>query len=333
MALIVSGSLIGACGDGEITATQRSSDGEPAPDQLDVDDLAPGVTGMPYVHVTPADVGVTLGVGVVAPVPTKVYTGPKSPAAGATIENVIINHELDINNPNITLRNVILNSSDDFPIQIKGDNATDTLIEYSEINCLTDGKVFDIVDAQRAIIRNNEVTGCQDFFFIEGPLDTLLVENNYMHTLIGDSGAHADGFQIGEFTTTTGLITIRGNYFDIDNDQISKTDLLFATGGSRNNILIENNFIPRWGWYTLRNGGEYSICTIRNNIYSNEFISLLQNQDESPSHAYRHAPDNPAPSGGYSCNRYENGDFIEQEYVSGDTHITTGCPSYPPLPQ
>ena len=64
-----------------------------------------------YGHVTPADVGVTIGVGVVGPVPTEVYTGTDTPAAGTTIENVIINGRINLYNDNITLRNVIINNN------------------------------------------------------------------------------------------------------------------------------------------------------------------------------------------------------------------------------
>lgn len=315
VALIATCSLIGACGDGQ--GASRSCEDEPTP--------APTETGEPYGHVVPSDVGVSIGVGVVGPVPTKVYNGPLDPGEGTVIEDVIINGCLDINHPNITLRNVIVNCDGLYPLQIK--NASDTLIEYSQLNCMSESKLFDVQDSQRTVIRNNEGTGCRDFFFIDGPLETLLVENNYFHSLVGGAEAHADGFQIGEFRTTTGDIIIRGNYFDPNNDAIGKTDLVFATNKCRANLLVENNFFNVWGWYTLRNSGEYSIFTVRNNIYSQDFKTEFRT-DGSPARAYRHCDCNPAPSGGYSCNRYQDGSFIEQDYVSGDTHSIADCPSY-----
>ena len=98
--LIASGCLSKACGDGEISTSPRSFEGaptpanvdEPTPDQSDVARPA-GPLGDPYVHVTPADIGVTIGPGVIAPYPTEDYTGraPLRHRRYVTIENKIVN--------------------------------------------------------------------------------------------------------------------------------------------------------------------------------------------------------------------------------------------------
>ena len=91
---------------------------------------------------------------------------------------------------------------------------------------------------------------------------------------------------------------------------------------------MENNFLARWGWYTLRNSGDGALFTVRNNIYSDAFVSLLPSFDASPTRAYRRWTGNPETGSVISCNRYENGNFVEQKYVEGDTHDITSCPSY-----
>jgi hypothetical protein len=189
-------------------------------------------------------------------------------------------------------------------------------------------------------IRNSEITGGYDFHYIEGGLDGFLVENNYYHDLSADpaSGVHADGFQISEANHTTGQMTIRGNYFD-PNNGISKTALLFATGTpstNNTNILWENNFIPIWGAYTLWCGDSDS-CVMRYNVYRQDFKTKLgqrtqgtgQESDGYPARAANFSPANAAASV-YRCNRYEDGDFIENQWIGGGvTHDISGCPSYP----
>ena len=72
----------------------------------------PPPTGTPYGHVVPSDVGNTIGVGVVGPVPTTVYTGPNPITVdGTTVENVVINEELKIQADNVTVRNCIIDSA------------------------------------------------------------------------------------------------------------------------------------------------------------------------------------------------------------------------------
>ena len=309
-----------------------TSDGEPrvaspadAPDQNP--DYGPdgGVSGEPYGHVVPADVGNTIGAGVVGAIPTTEYAGPMPIPSDTVVENVVINECVRFVDGaiNVTLRNVIVNCDGLYPVYFE-DNSSDITVEYSRIVCSSSSKTMRIRNSQRGIVRNNELIGCQDFFYIEGVLETLLIEDNYMHSLIGSPEAHADGFQIGQGQTCTGDITIRGNYFDPDNDTIGKTDILFATRENEAAVLMENNFFHEWGWYTLRCNGVYTPCTIRNNIYE-QGLKTAFSAEGRPSAAYRHS--NPAP-GVFECNRYEDGDFIEQEYVKGVTHSINSCPNY-----
>jgi len=299
---------------------------------------APPPTGTPYGHVVPSDVGKTISVGVVAPVPTEVYSGPlEITQDGTTIENVIINSGgagIIINANDVTFRNVIVNDNSSRTFYVNEDNKTsgpaynNLVVEYSRIENTTDGKVFNVNFFTNVTIRNNEVIGGQDWHFMNSELDGFLSENNYYHTVVGSSGSHSDGYQIGEFNVTSGTLTMRGNYYDVDNESIGKTDLLFSTGSESTNsttIIWENNFMFPHGARTLR-CYDSDACIIRNNVYSQEFESWFP--AASSRSAAQFQPKNEAASA-YECNRYEDGSLIEQQWINGSvTHVTTGCPSY-----
>lgn len=358
VAVSVFGALIGACGDGEISGTPRSPDGtpldvnEPAPGPLDAGVPVPGVTGVPYGHVKPTDVGVTIGVGVVSAVPTAEYTGTCTPAPGATIENVVINNcqTINIENPNITFRNVIINPQmpSFYTVFVRGDDGEDSsglTIEYSKLTGpSSDLKVFRAESAtsggpvqnyRNITLRNNEITGGHDWFYADGDLDGLLVENNYFHSTAASGGRHADGFQIGEhpeFGETRGTLTFSGNYFDPNTDFDKMNAILFMTGsesGNNTTVYWESNYIHDWGWTPIR-CSDADACIIRYNVYEQSLKALFSGPG-LPSHAvwYNDNCANCGPSE-FTCNRYEDGTFIEQADVRDVTHNTTGCPSYSP---
>jgi len=280
----------------------------------------------PYNHVTPADVGVEIGVGVVGAVPDQPYTGPNEITTPGLIENVVIDGCLRIDSDDVTIRNTIISCGGLYPIKVEG-GSRNFIVEYSRLVCSSSSKIFYFESgAPNARVAYNEASGCQDFFYIQGDLDGVTVLGNYMHTLIGSSGAHADGFQIGQASTATGTVHIRGNYFDPDNEEIGKTDLVFATNSSEVHLVIEDNFINRWGHYTMRCGGQTTACTIRNNVYSQAFEGveqrlLLVNAN---------APSMPAA---YCCNRYADGSLVEEYFgntdlVLGAEHQVENCPPF-----
>jgi len=357
--LIASGFLNKGCGDGQIGASPRSSEGgstpdqpnvdEPTPDQPDVDERAFGVTGVPYGHVTPADVEVSIGPGVIAAYPTITYAGSCTiTTPGTTIENRIVNCGiLRIEANDVTIRNSVLNLTGTYTAirfgEGGGSTATGFTVEYSHVNYQTDGKVFEAFngsgngDYRNMTVRNNHVEGGHDFFYIEGRFDGLLVENNVMGSLgcADGSDPHADGFQIGEAATASGTMTIRGNYFD-PQKACTKTAIIFAAGGTPD-IIFESNRLTIWGANTVW-CAETGSCIVRYNIYDADWEAAVGNRcscSGGGGPACCGYP-NEAFSGGtgtddYECNRYESdGSFIEQEWVSGATHVTSACPSYPP---
>lgn len=364
--LIASGCLSKACGDGQISASPRSSEGEPTPDQPNVDEPVSGVTDVPstvqpYAHVTPADIGVTIGVGVIAPIPTEAYTGSCTPAEGATIENVVVSgcSTLNIYNDNITIRNSILNMPNTVGIRMGsggGSPARNLLVEYSDISQQSHGKMFQAFngsgngDYTNTIIRNNHLHGTDDYFYLEGPWDGAVFENNVIGPLFGtdEDDEHADGWQLGEVAPIFGHMIFRGNYFD-PQTLATKTAILFSTGptSSTNTVLFENNYLTVYGARTLWCLGP-AWCIIRHNVYSPFWEAAIGNRSTgaqcdggggaaNPSCGYpvnaANFGDKPSanPTSEYTCNRYaSDGDFIEQQWVDGVTHDTAGCPAYTP---
>ena len=158
---------------------------------------------MPYGHVTPADVGVTIGPGVLAPYPTEVYTGPMPiTTPGTTIENKIINGFVGLYASNITLRNVVINNSvANHTVRINENEDSPVIdgvtIENSLVSCMNEGKLISARRATNVTIRNNELTGCLDFGYMQLELDGFLAENELLSYRVGSANGHSDGFQIG----------------------------------------------------------------------------------------------------------------------------------------
>ena len=310
------------------TAGQQSTDGQPT--------ALPA--GKPYRHVVPSDVGKTIGVGVTAPVPTAIYTGPNPVTrSNTTIENVVVNDCLIIGDAdsavvdNVTVRNVIVNCDSHYGLTVT--NANNVTVVNSKIDNTTDGKaVYVPYDATDIHFEKNEITGGQDFFFFHDRVADVYVENNYMHHLVGGPDAHADGFQWWP-DVGNGAFYIRGNYITMNNPTIGANDILFSGDGGET-VLFENNYLGVWGYYTLRWYGEGAKLTARYNVYEQAFKTAFP-ADGWPSHALCLDPNDGQGGSIYRCNRYEDGSFIEQQYLMSDngspvpTHDITGCPTYP----
>lgn len=286
-----------------------------------------GASGTSYRYVTPGDVGVQIGVGVIGPVPTEPYTGSMTIDSPAILENVVIDGCLRIASDDVIVRNTIIDCGGLYPVKIE-DGSRNVRIEYSRVICGSSSKVFYFESgAPHAAVTHNEISGCSDFFYLHGDLDGVAITDNWMHTLIGPEDAHADGFQIGEASTATGHVHLRGNYIDPDNDSIGKNDIIFGTNFSQVHLLIEDNYFEPWGHYTMRCGGEATRCTIRNNVYGPDFQDIEQHL------LLANASEPPAPSE-FCCNRYSDGGLLEEYFdgidlVHGAEHVIDGCSSFP----
>jgi hypothetical protein len=283
--------------------------------------------------VVPSDLGVTIGVGVTAAVPTTVYSGPNPVTADFTvIENVVINGCLELSNVNnVTIRNAIINCSSWYGIYSVG--ASNVTVINSKIHNVTDGKAVYLDDSNTNwLFSKNEIRGGQDFFFFSNNNSEITVEDNYMHSPIGNVDSHSDGFQwwpdIGN-----GAFYIRGNYITRAGSAATPNDILFTGDQPGTTYVFENNFLGLWGFYTLRYHGYGANMTIRNNVYEQAYKTTLGVYG-LPSGALYFDPEDGQGGGTYRCNRYQDGSFIEQQYVLGaggptPAHDTAGCPSYP----
>lgn len=280
----------------------------------------------PYRHVRPQDVGVSIGVGVIAPAPSDIYSGPLTLKAPVTIENVVIEGCLRIESNDVTLRNVIIRCDSFYPV--KATDHSNTLIEYSLVECSKPTKVFRLGDYQNFVVHRTETRGCEDLFFLAGNNDGLEVTYNYMHSLTLTPKSHADGFQFGK-VPMSGSAIIRGNYFWA-NAEGPKTDILFAEGTPQAQFLLEDNFFHVWGLRTIRCGGEGVTCIVRNNVYEQAYQNMHLLSYGKLLFTYLRGGGAHAAS----CNRLEDGSMVREyqkgvDRFFGVDHKVTDCPAWP----
>lgn len=316
----------GVCSEARATSSAPATDdAAPAPSALPPSAPAP----IPYGHVSPSAVGKTIGVGVVAPVPEVPYSGPEPITQdGTTVENVTFDYCPKVHADDVTFRNVIIDCNDHFGIEVS--EARNVLVEYSRVFNDQDGKAIYVENVTNLRVRNNDISGGQDWFYFTGELDDIYVENNYLHHVVGNAEAHSDGFQ-WHATSNNGSFTIRGNYMTLNNRDIGVTDALFLTDPTAS-VLFENNYLGRFGYYTIRCQGCSGDLTVRNNVFSRRLEKGLR-ASGPPIAAILYEPVGRTRSGVFRCNRYENGRFVEQRYIDAARplrHVTKGCPNYPP---
>ena len=243
IALSVSGSFIGACGDGEINSTQRSSDDERTPGPLDVDESTPGGSWWDGVAK-----------------PNASNTGPNCSAPGCpsatlrnigscpkidetyargltdrTLENFECDGQLTIETSNVTLSNFRVDGSGAFRgiFVESGLGISGNLFEYGEI----DGKgvTKDCIAGRGFTGRYLHVHHCDDTQKVGG-LDQgpLIIEHSYYHDAVG---GHGDAFQV--WPDMDSAVTVRNSSIECG----STTSCLITTGVVGGVITFENNWI------------------------------------------------------------------------------------------
>lgn len=281
----------------------------------------------PYVHVWPDEVGTEFGAGSMAPMPTDSYDGPMDITTPTTIENVVVDGCLRIESDDVTVRNVVINCDGLYPVRAEG--GSNAVVEHSTIHCNAMSKTFLVQDYGDLTVHRNELVGCEDFFFVGGEVDGLTVTCNYMHALNLTPDSHADGFQIGEASETTGKVLVRGNYIAPEADG-GKTDTVFATNFSRVDIELRDNYFEVWGLRTIRCGGEATTCSVVNNTYEQRFEDMYL---FSTGKLLYMMVDSPEPAT-FECNRLADGTLPPEvvdnvDRVAGADHVVTGCPDFP----
>lgn len=258
---------------------------------------------LPSDYVTPDDVGVTIGVGVIAPAPT-VHVGSQTlDTDGELLENVIVDGCVTVTADNVTIRNVVVNCDGYYPIKANEPGVQSGLnIHHSRIRSTFDTKLFLLNGITDVTIADNELVGGDDTVFADGNLDGFVFTRNYRHDPLGDETSHLDGFQLGEFDVTTGDFEISYNYFDEIPDGIGVTDLVFATNFSEMHIDIIGNYISEHGWYTLRAYNEATFTVEDNTIdVGVPWVALLESP--GPHH--------------FACNFFTNGTPVTAANIAG----------------
>jgi hypothetical protein len=265
---------------------------------------------VPDDYVTPDDVGVTIGVGVIGPVPTTVVASQKITVDGTLLEDVVVDGCVTIEADNVTIRNVVINCAGYYPIKASESEARSGLnIHHSRINGLIDAKLFLFNNITNVRIADNELLGGDDTVFADGDLDGFVFTRNYRHDPRGDASSHLDGFQLGEFGVTTGDMEISYNYFDEIPDNIGVTDLVFATNFAEVNIAVTGNYIAQHGWYTLRAYNKARLDVRNNTIQAGvNRVALL----DSPGPHY------------FACNFFDDGSPVTPDDIAGSTGLTFG---------
>ena len=258
---------------------------------------------LPGEYVTPGDVGVTIGVGVIAPTPTTHVGSQTLSSDGAVLENVVVDGCVTVAADNVTIRNVVINCDGYYPIKATEETLrTGLVIHHSQIRSTFDTKLFVFDNFRDVTIADNELIGGDDTVFADGDLDGFVFTRNYRHDPQGDGSSHLDRFQLGEFDVTMGDFEISYNYFDKIPGGIGVTDLVFATNFSEMHIDIIGNYIGAHGWYTLR-AYNRATFTVENNTIDKDvpWAALL----ESPGPHY------------FACNFFSDGSPVTAANVAG----------------
>jgi hypothetical protein len=182
-----------------------------------------------------------------------VTTDMRTTQDGQVIEGLDMRARFYVKHKNVTIRNCKLTGDIYYAVYVEA-VAKDgpLLIENCDI---TSG----IESGNNATFRNNHMYAPPGGFKNDGLIlggDNLLIENNLIHNLKGDAGAHIDGIQI----LNGNNITIRNNWVEVlDNPETG------ADGGPNaailvgvyleptSNVTVEcNMLIMKDGWYPLR---------------------------------------------------------------------------------
>jgi hypothetical protein len=230
-----------------------------------VDGGQPGPTGE---FVTPLDLGSL--VGLTSP-PKEILSGDRSiDVPGSTLEDVTVNGCLTVNADNVTIRNVTINcSSRGYPI--KTNSTSGFVIERSKIDCDgTANKGMYFAFSSDFTVDGVEITGCDDQFFIDGGLGDSTIQNSVFHNQAPADEAHTDGMQVGEFETTSGRLTVSGNWWEYNRDGCCENAVLFATSYAELTINIHSNYLDGdFGTHVIRCNGT-STCQVDSNTLGGE---------------------------------------------------------------
>ncbi|MEZ5165885.1 MAG: S-layer homology domain-containing protein [Acidimicrobiales bacterium] len=260
---------------------------------------------------TPANLGVSVGPGVVAAYPSSSMGSKTITANGTVLQNKVVNGCLTIRGDNVTIRNVVVNCSGNYPIKVDGANGT--RIEYSTLDCLnnnTKGILFQ--DATNFAVDRIHITRCDDQFFIDGGLGNSSIRNSVFHNQGPAGAAHTDGMQVGTFRTTTGSLTVTQNWWEYNRSGCCANAVLFNSGQAALTVVLRDNLIDAdFGVHLIRCHAS-SRCIVDRNTISGTIDGYLVHDTSSA-------------TGIATCNRYVSGALVPNRYFDGIPVVNSGC--------
>lgn len=203
------------------------------------------------------------------------HDGDYRPSAGSTVENLIINGQLLISEPNassIVVRCVKVNWGGYFPIDTEREGASDPgqiLFERVEVDCGGSQMTNAAFLLYGATVRKGRVMNCADAFRYQ---DNSLIEDSYC----GDLRVEGDDAQEWHYDcaqTIGGLnMTLRHNSFvGKDTSDIAVWPDVSPVDG----VLVERNLLlghTAYKLYVGKIGGSTQNVTVKENLFGREGV-------------------------------------------------------------
>lgn len=201
------------------------------------------------------------------------HDGDFRPSSGTTVENLIINGQLLINDANasdIVVRCVKVNWDGYFPIDTERDGAVDPdqiLFDRVEVDCGGSRITNAAFLVYGATVRNSRVLNCPDAYRYQ---DNSVIENSYC----GDLRVQGDDAQEWHYdcaqTTGASNMTLRHNTFvGKDTSDIA----IWPDIEPVKSVLVERNLLlgsPAYKVYVGKGTGSTEDVTVRENLFGRD---------------------------------------------------------------
>lgn len=171
--------------------------------------------------------------------------------AGSTIENKKIDGCVEINAPDVTVRDSVITCDGYFGVKV-ADGVSGTVIENVTMN----GTGPDGAEGSIGILGTAKVNLCDIFGFENGvvPSDGSVITNSYLHDLDAPGDPHVDGIQMdGKISG----VRIESNVIDVSNEGTTSAVMMDNEFGPLSDIEVKNNVLLG-GTYTVYVDGKFT---------------------------------------------------------------------------
>ncbi|MEZ5165886.1 MAG: hypothetical protein R2695_05100 [Acidimicrobiales bacterium] len=300
--------------DGTGSAERTKPRGQKSGGQDDSTDPVGDVDLLPTAAITPVTpdmIGTSVGVGVIAPAPSKAVGDRTISTDGTVLENVVVGC-LTITADNVTVRNVSVKCDTSYPI--KTDGADRTTVEYSRIDCggfATKGIYF--LDSGGFTVDSTEITGCEDQLYIDGGEGTRRIVDSVFHHQSPATGAGSDGIQLGAFRTTRGNVVVEGNWWEYDTVGCCANSVVALVDHAQVDLTVKGNYLDGDAGYWLVRCNAGSLCETSGNLVGQRPASGVMLAD--------------GPGSTAQCNWLTDGSLLAAAAYSGVSVDNSACPS------